>query len=65
MQFTSENLVSLLDKIKELIQEEKMLIDDQEQLWNMITWDKNDPANEDAIKYLFTGWWMHYITDSK
>jgi hypothetical protein len=59
-EFSTENLLTLVDQIKEAITEERISEDAQERIWNALTWDKNDPENKEMMKYLFTGWWIHY-----
>ena len=59
VQFSTESLLQLLDTIKNDINNKQLTVDDQEKLWDSLTWNKNDPDNKELIKYLFTGWWIH------
>ncbi len=58
-EFSTENLLTLIDQIKETITTGELSEDSQEHVWNALVWDKNDPHNKEMIKYLFTGWWIH------
>lgn len=63
-EFSTINLINLLEQIKEAIIKDELSVDDQEQLWDSINWGHNDPNNKDIVKYLFTGWWLHnYAVD--
>nr|QBK87683.1 MAG: hypothetical protein LCMAC202_00190 [Marseillevirus LCMAC202] len=59
IQFSTENLLKLLDKVKKAITEDKFPEEAQERAWNALTWDKNDPEYKEMVRYLFTGWWIH------
>ncbi len=59
IQFSTENLLKLIDVIKNGIIEERLTADDQEEIWNALTWNKTNPDNKELIKWLFTGWWIH------
>ena len=59
MEFSSENLIHLLKKIKKSIEDGTMDENTQMCVWNMLTWDPNDDQNNEMTKYLFTGWWIH------
>ncbi len=59
IQFSTENLLKLLDQVKKAIGEEILTQEAQERVWDTLQWDTNDPDNEELVKYLFTGWWVH------
>ena len=60
-QFTTENLMTLLENIKNDIANQKMSIDDQKDVWNFLRseWDQEDPVNQEMLKNLFTGWYIN------
>ena len=59
-EFTTEKLLVLLDHIKQAIVTEKLPLERQEDIWSTLTWKYDDPDNKEMIKYVFTGWWIHY-----
>ena len=59
LQFSTVNLLELLDQLAKAINDDNLSTEAQEQLWDALTWDKHDPDNRELIKYLFTGWWVH------
>jgi len=58
-EFSTTRLLTLLGQIKESIDKEELPVDVQEDIWNSIFWNKNDPQNKELTKYLITGWWVH------
>ena len=55
-EFTTEKLISLLRQGATDIENGKITIEDQRELWDVLHWNKNDPENREIIKCLFTGW---------
>lgn len=64
-EFSTENLLQLLDIIKNNINDGNLDIHTQERIWDSLLWDKNDPDNKEMIKYLFTGWWIYQNLQAK
>lgn len=58
-EFTTENLVLLLEGILKEIKNGHMTNTHQEHIWNALTFDKNDPEAKKFLRYLFMGWYLH------
>lgn len=56
VQFSPDNLVILLDQIKESVIKDEIPLDTQEEIWDTLLWDKNETYNKEMLSYLFTGW---------
>lgn len=63
--FSTINLINLLENIKCEIRDGKVTEEIQESIWDALMWDKKDPENNEMIKYLFTGWWIHQMSQEK
>ena len=59
LHFSTENLLTMLEQLKHLIQDGTIPIDTQQQIWDSLMWDKSD-VDKDLMKYIITGWWVHY-----
>jgi len=59
MEFSTENLIKMLNIIKNEIENNTINITTQERIWNALLVDNTDAENAELIKYLFTGWWIH------
>ena len=59
VQFSPDNLVILLDQIKESVIKDEIPLDTQEEIWDTLLWDKNETHNKEMLSYLFTGWWIN------
>lgn len=57
--FSTENLLIILDKIKEKIVNQQIPLEFQQDLWNYLFWDKNNPQNRENITHMFVGWFIH------
>lgn len=57
-EFTTENLVLLLEGIVKEIKKENMTEEQQEHIWNALTFNKNDPEAKQILHYLFMGWYL-------
>ena len=60
LQFSKENLLIMLDQLKQLIKDDTLTKDAQEEIWNSLIWNKHNPENKELMKYMVTGWWVHY-----
>lgn len=60
LQFSKENLLLMLDQLKQLIKDDILTVEGQEDIWNSLLWDKYDHGNKELMKYMITGWWIHY-----
>ncbi len=63
-EFSTENLLKLLDQLIIAINDGTITDPAQESLWYSLTWDKNDPDNQETIKYLLTGWWLQILSNA-
>lgn len=61
MEFSSENFLKLLHHIKLKTISGEFDIEDQERIWNMLLWDKDDAENKTIVSNLFTGWFVNQI----
>ena len=57
--FSTEKLLLMLEIITLYIQDGHISKEEQQQLWELLNWNKHDPENKELVKYLFTGWWIH------
>lgn len=59
MSFSKQNLQLLLKELSQSIENNQLDEEIQKELWDYLTWNKQDPENKEMVKYLFTGWWLH------
>lgn len=57
--FNTTNLLILLKGMITEIEAGNISEGHQEQIWNRLTFDKNEPNTREIIKYLFMGWYLH------
>jgi len=59
LEFNTENLIKILDYLKLTIESGECDIEKQQELWDLLTWNKNTLLNKQLIKYMFLGWWIN------
>lgn len=59
--YSKNKLLKLLNDIIENIQKDEVSQEDQEQLWDFLTWNKEDTENKKLLNYLSLGYWISYF----
>jgi hypothetical protein len=60
-EFSKEKLIELLFQIIQSVENKTLSENIQEDIWEYLTWNKDDLENKKIVKYLFTGYWIHFL----